>query len=264
MRSSCTRISRSVPIFSLFFLFSFSPLAGQDTAPETVSGERSGEAHSGGVEDTLSFPGTEVAEEYPEVELTALKDMTGARRWWNAWLAGYSAATAGQAAVFFSSDDKTLRQDMVLGAATTFLGAMNQLITPVEPERGDYPSQREYLSGEKSLSADQAAELLKTLAAWEKKGRSWKTHAIAGAVNVGSGLITWLGFDRTFLDGLQNFAINTLITEAQIWTQPIRAARDYENYCRKTGVNGETRPSSPEGEWTWSIHPGGFYVRYVF
>jgi hypothetical protein len=56
---------------------------------------------------------------------------------------------SGQAAVYFSSDDKSLRQDMALGAATTFLGAMNQLITPIDPKPRDYPSYRKYVSGEK-------------------------------------------------------------------------------------------------------------------
>ncbi|MDM8003527.1 MAG: hypothetical protein QUS66_11595 [Bacteroidota bacterium] len=196
--------------------------------------------------------------------MTALRDKAAAERWWYGWLAGYSAATAGQGIVYLTSDNKTLRQDMVLGAATTFLGAMGQLITPVLPENSDYPSYRDYTSGQKQLSEDQAAQLLKALAAREKEGRSWKTHAISGAVNLGSGLITWLGYKRTFMDGLENFALNTVITEAQIWTQPMKAARDYEKLTREAGPGGEPMTSRREGEWSWSIYPGGFYVRYVF
>ena len=238
-------------LFFIFFLFSLSSLAGQeipgDTLPDTA---RDGS----GVE----------SEDLPEIQVTALKDLAAAERWWYGWLAGYTAATAGQGVVFFTSDSKTLRQDMALGAATTFLGAMGQLITPVVAKESDYPSYREYTSGEKSLSSEQAAALLKALAVREKEGRSWKTHAIAGVVNLGSGLITWLGYNRTFMDGLENFALNTLITEAQIWTQPMKAVRDYEKYCQKTGPGAETMSSGLDGEWSWSINPGGFYVRYVF
>jgi hypothetical protein len=224
---------------------------------------------SGGIRvqcPVVSIGGTGIVpvEESGETEIIALRDKAGADRWWYAWLTGYSAATAGQAIVYFSSDDKSLRQDMALGAATTFLGALNQLITPVDPPRNDYPTYREYVSGEKPMTAGQAATLLRDLAAWERKGRSWKTHALAGAVNLGSGLITWLGFKRSFMDGLENFAINTAITEAQIWTQPIRAARDYEKYCRKAAAGAGSSHPVTEGEWAWSIFPGGFYISYTF
>jgi hypothetical protein len=83
-------------------------------------------------------------------------------------------------------------------------------------------------------------------------------------VNLGSGLITWLGYNRTFLDGLENFALNTLITEAQIWTQPVKAVRDYEKYCQTNSPGVETISASRGGDWSWSIYPGGFFVRYVF
>ena len=98
----------------------------------------------------------------------------------------------------------------------------------------------------------------------EREGRSWKTHAIAGAVNLGSGLITWLGFKRTFRDGLENFALNTIITEAQIWTQPVRARKDYERYLRESEDGDLTAPQKPEGEWTVNVYPGGFAIRFDF
>lgn len=239
-RSNYRRCGSAVLFCALCFLF-ISPVAGQEIATDTLPGKDSG-----------------------SIQVTALKDKAAAERWWYGWLAGYSAATAGQGVVYFTSDNKNLRQDMVLGAATTFLGAMGQLITPVLPKNQDYPSYREFASGEKSLSADQAAVLLKALADREKEGRSWKTHAIAGVVNLGSGLITWLGYKRTFMDGLENFAINTVITEAQIWTQPMKAVRDYEKYKREAGPGVESMTSRREGEWSWSVYPGGFYVRYVF
>lgn len=241
MKSSFNRWCSSAALSCALYLFSISPAAGQEVRTDTLTDYVTG-----------------------SLQVTALKDMAGAEGWWYAWLAGYSAATAGQGIVYFTSDNKALRQDMALGAATTFLGAINQLITPLEPKRCDYPSYREYVSGGKSMSSDQAAELLKSLSAWEKKGRSWKTHALAGAVNLGSGLITWLGFKRTVWDGVANFALNTAVTEAQIWTQPVKAVRDYEKLTREAGPGGGTMTSARYGEWSWSVYPGGFYVRYVF
>lgn len=241
MKRGFCRLWSSAALLCGLCVFFICPVAGQEVTPDTLTGK-----------DTCS------------IQVTALKDKAGAERWWYGWLAGYSAATAGQGIVYFTSDNKTLRQDMALGAATTFLGAMGQLITPVLPKNSDYPSYRDYESGKKQLSPDQAAQLLKALAAREKEGRSWKTHAIAGVVNLSSGLITWLGYKRTFMDGLENFAINTAITEAQIWTQPMKAARDYEKYCQSKGHGADTMTSRRDGEWSWSIYPSGFYIRYVF
>lgn len=241
MKRACCRCPGSAALLCALYFFVIGPVVGQELPSDTLPAKDTG-----------------------SIQLTALKDKAAAERWWYGWLAGYSAATAGQGIVYFTSDNKTLRQDMVLGAATTFLGAMGQLITPVLPKNSDYPSLREYASGEKPLSADQASELLKSLADREKEGRSWKTHAIAGAVNLGSGLITWLGYKRTFMDGLENFAINTVITEAQIWTQPMKAVRDYEKLSREAGPGPGTMASRHDGEWSWSVYPGGFYVRYVF
>lgn len=170
MKKSFERRFISIALSCALFMFTFSSLAGQEIERDTTPGR-----------------------DLPEIQMTALKDKAGAEGWWYAWLAGYSAATVGQGVIYLTSDDKTLRQDMVLGAATTFLGAMGQLITPVLPKNSDYPTYREYASGKEPMSADQAAGLLKALAAREKEGRSWKTHAIAGVVNLSSGLITWLG-----------------------------------------------------------------------
>lgn len=264
MKNSCKRLCSSTALILVFFLTSLSVVKGQENnmaAPGTEEFNGIGEEVAC---DTASTVVSESRGETYDIRLTALKDMAGARVWWYAWLTGYSAATAGQAAVYFSSDDKRLRQDMALGAATTFLGAMNQLITPIDPKPLNYPSYREYISGEKPMSPEQAEELLKKLAAWEKKGRSWKTHALAGAVNLGSGLITWLGFKRTIWDGVANFALNTAVTEAQIWTQPTRALKDYERYLRECHTEEGMAPVSPESELTVSVFPGGIAIRLDF
>ncbi len=56
---------------------------------------------------------------------------TNANHWYYGWLAGYSAATLGQGTVCFISKDNMTRENMALGAATTCLGAIGQLLTPM-------------------------------------------------------------------------------------------------------------------------------------
>jgi len=87
----------------------------------------------------ISLKGQEAADDsvtdkiVHDLQLTALQDKLNAQRWWYGWLAGYSAATAGQVIVSVSSENIATRQDMALGAATTFLGAIGQLIAPMGP-----------------------------------------------------------------------------------------------------------------------------------
>jgi len=233
---------RSIP-FLFILLLPLSPLAGQVVSADSAAENM--------IQDLSDL---------------ANQDRGRAQAWWYTWLGGYSAATVGQGIVYFTSEDKSLRQDMALGAATTFLGAVGQLLTPVLPKDASYgrPKGGYNGSGAEPMSYEQSAELLKALALREKEGRSWKVHAVAGAVNLGSGLITWLGFKRTFLDGLGNFALNTVITEAQIWTQPTRAIRDYERFCREQAMAGNQGAARPESEWTVNVYPGGFSVRFDF
>jgi hypothetical protein len=230
-------------LFSVIFIFQVISLKGQDAAADSVTDER-----------------------IQDIQLTALKDKLSAQRWWYGWLAGYSAATAGQIIVSVSTENIATRQDMALGAATTFLGAIGQLIAPMGPRDAfsGYPTCKQYITGDHPLSVEESAELLKMLSVREKEGRSWKTHAIAGVVNLSSGLITWLGFKRTVWDGVANFALNTAVTEAQIWTQPTRAIKDYERYLREYGPETGMAPLKPESEWTVCVSPGGIAIRVVF
>lgn len=190
-------------------------------------------------------------------------DRKGALTWWYSWIGGYSAATVGQGIVALSSDDRSLRQDMVLGAATTFLGAAGTLITPVVPGKTAMEKYG-FREGESVYDDDYYETMLMEIAAREKAGRSWKIHAVAGAVNLGSGLVTWLGFKRTVWDGLINFAMNTAITEAQIWSQPMRAAKDYERYFTEKARGEPSVKTAPESRIYLGSYPGGVTLRIVF
>ncbi len=95
----------------------------------------------------------------------------------------------------------------------------------------------------------------------EKIGRSFKTHAICTAVNLGSGLVTWLGFKRSVWAGLGNFALNEAITETQIFTQPRRAIKDYDNYVNKYKFS-PVQPSPISMSLT--VYPGGISLLVKF
>ena len=194
------------------------------------------------------------------------KGKPAANNWWYGWLAGYSVATIAQSAVALSANDRKTRQDMVLGAGTTFLGAAGQILTPMVPGKapGQLSEIPERTDEEKASKLKAAEELLRTSALREEEGRSWQAHAICGAVNLSSGLITWLGFKRNVWAGVGNFALNTAISEAQIWSQPIRARKDYQHYCSIYGTAPAPVSLKPETRWFVNAYPGGIMLRRLF
>lgn len=178
--------------------------------------------------------------------------------WWYGWLGAYSATTLGQGIVGFASQDQRTRQDMFLGAGTSFLGAAFQLITPLNTGKDakKLKLMPDFTPEQRTAKLAEAERLLELNAMKEKLGRSWKVHALNTAVNLGSGLITWKGFHRSFKEGVANFLLNTLITEAQIWTQPTRTLRDFRRYKKNYSQNLSFRHSF-HPDYTFGIYPGG-------
>lgn len=180
----------------------------------------------------------------------------GAENWWITWTALYAAATVGQGAVAVASHDLSTRQDMLLGAGTTVLGVASQLLTPVSTTFTylGRDSVARLSDAEKLRLLTQGEALLKRQAEIAQAGKSWQTHALFGVGNLASGLITWIGFKRSFGEGVFNFALNTVITETQIWTQPVRAKKAYERYLlEKQRGFALTLDRSPE--WYGQVSP---------
>jgi hypothetical protein len=243
LKKPLVRTNSITIILLLFFLFQFYLALGQNELSDS-----------------------QIQERLQTIQQMLVQGKATANLWWYGWLIGYSTVTIGQGAVFLTSADKTTRQDMALGAATTFLGAMGQIIAPMVP--GTAPVRLaaipEGTPQERMNKLLAAEKLLKESALREKEGRSWEIHAITGIVNLGSGLVVWLGFKRNIWEGIGNFALNTVITEAQIWTQPTRAIKDYDDYIKKykSGANPGCRDA--ETSWSVTIYPGGFGIRIIF
>ena len=213
-----------------------------------------------------TLPDSLVHQRIVEIEHQLNRSKPGINGWWYGWLGGYSAATIGQGAVFFISNEKATKQDMALGAATTFLGAALQLLTPISVDN-DLKNIKQLPDSSNSDELNKLAvaeKLFEKAAKAEKTGRSWQIHALNTTVNLGSGLITWLVFKRSVWDGLGNFVLNSVVTEAQIWTQPTRAIKDYEEYCQKYNSDKSPLANKNQPEYFVSAYPGGVALRIVF
>jgi hypothetical protein len=213
-----------------------------------------------------AIPDSLVQERIRCIETMLEQDRKGTDAWWYGWLAGYSALTVGQGAVGLASEDKATRQDMALGAATTLLGAAGQFISPLHPgKKGRMLAELPESTPEERLKKlTIAEEYLENVAKTEKFGRSWQNHALYGAVSIGSGLVTWLGFKRTIWAGLGNFALNTVVSEIQIWTQPTRSLKNYREYRRKYQSDVTGIAPKPGPEFYFGVLPDGIGLRISF
>jgi hypothetical protein len=180
-----------------------------------------------------------------------------ANLWWYGWLIGYTAATAGQLAARSGTDDEKQRQDMLVGAATTALGAVGQIALPMEA--GRLPARLRGMADDtpeaRRVKLVAAEEFLRRSAARETLGRSWQTHAIAGAVNLAAGLVIWRHYDRSASDGLLTFAVGQLVSEIQIFTQPTKAVRDLRTYEQRSGWEQADAAATSHRTWYVGIGP---------
>lgn len=209
---------------------------------------------------------TLVKERIQSIQKMLDEGKTNANRWWYGWLIGYSALTVGQGAGYFVSTDENAKVEWAFGSFTSLLGVATQVLMPMVP---GYAPDRLALIPENNKEEELqklniAEDLLKLSAHREKKGRSWKMHALCGIANAGVELIYCYGFNQPQGIAIRDFAINTFISEAQIWSQPTRAMKDYQSYCRKYKAGENLRVYKPIPEWHVSAYPGGISICLLF
>lgn len=186
-------------------------------------------------------------------------------KWWYGWLGAYSAATIGQGVMYLNAGDLKTKQDMAFGAGVAALSGVLQALTPLNTGRDAafIASLPETSSAEIQLKLEKAEALLKKNAETERIGRSWQIHALNEAVNLGTGLVTWLAFKRSVWDGVSVFLLNSAVTEIQIWTQPHKTITDYEKYKNRY-KSGKISPVTHETEYLLKAYPGGIALNITF
>lgn len=213
-----------------------------------------------------SVPDSTVHQRIDFLQSSINHDQKATTQWWYGWLAGYGALTAGQAAVWYSSDDTRLRQDMATGAATTFIGVIGQFISVYQPQNFavKFSQLPEGTPAERQYKLSQMEKFLTDRSMMEVDSRKWKAHLPSLGVNLASGLVTWIGFHRTVWDGVANFALNCVISESQIWTQPLRAKKELKRYHERFGRTENTGIYQREIKYNFIVSASGAGVRIVF
>lgn len=193
-------------------------------------------------------------------------EQDGTKLWWYGWLAGYGSGTIGLGAAYFLGGDKAVKQDMALGAATCLLGFAGQFVSPFQPANlaAGYDQMPIGSAAERLNKLTQMEKFLSERSAMEINTRKWKAHILPTAVNLASGLITWIGFHRTVWDGVVNFGLNCVITESQIWSQPIRAKRELKRYRERFGDTDLSERHSINMKCNFILSSSGAGLRLVF
>lgn len=193
-----------------------------------------------------------------------------AKIWWWGWLWGYAGMTAAQMGIYFavpadSEENQTTRDILLVGAASSFLGVIGQIITPMTPAyAGDeLRALPEGTAPQRAEKLRRGEALLKESAEREEFGRSWIAHGACVVVNLGAGLIIWQGMHHSFTDGLVNFGAGMLISEIQIFTQPMRAVHDLAEYRRRYG-EGAVTSLRRQSDWYLQVGLTGFKAGVYF
>jgi hypothetical protein len=165
------------------------------------------------------------------------------RLWWRSWTLVSGGLTVGQGLAAATSRDRDTRADQGVGAATSFLGVVGMLFSPLPEVDAAAKTLRDLPSdtAEQRHARDEAALMLRDSAAnAERQGRSWLSHAVNFALAAGSSIILWKGFDRGAASAA-NFGISLAVGELQIWTQP---AGLIGASVPREGAAGSTMPES--------------------
>lgn len=152
-----------------------------------------------------------------------------ASRWWYGWIGGYTALTLAQGAVFAQSSDPGVRANMVVGTGGSLFGVLCTLVTRLPAIDAGDALRAGSSSGSYGARVALGERLLNDSADAELLGRSWLAHGIGAVVASAQGLVLWLGYRRP-VDGAISFASSLAISEVQIFSQPIRAIEDRDQY----------------------------------
>ena len=203
-----------------------------------------------------------IKEKIAYIETSFQQAQLSAKIWQYGWLTGYSGLAIGQGINYFISDNKNVKQGMALGVATSLLGVGGVITKPLASVKALETLQKmsENTIEERKIKLQMAENLLNKAAEREIKGKQWKAHLTAGAVNLTSGLIVWLGFKKTIWNGLINFGISSAIAELQIITQPKKSAKAFADYNNKYHSSDAKLGfyKKQKSNWFVGISPVGF------
>jgi hypothetical protein len=177
--------------------------------------------------------------------------------WYAGWSSFYGVAIVVQLGRLGYAVDDAERADLIVSASKATIGVVSRLVRPPHAIYGtrELRGMRERTAEERWRKVVRAESLLARNAKESDERYSWLAHTINLALNIGGGLIVWLGY-HDFARGAGSAAVGIAVGEVQIWTQPWRAKRDWQDYQRRFGARAEL-PSGVRVTLTPAVIPQG-------
>ncbi len=197
------------------------------------------------------------------------------RAWWIAWLTTYGALAVGQAvaipvvpALFDDRDEvHAMQKSLAVNSAASLLGAIAMAIAypPAFPGSRSVRALRDGTPEGDARALARAERLLRGTANKQRFGRSWLQHVGGALVSVAAGLVDWLAFHRPVEGGI-TMGVGVALTQTQIWTQPMDAARAWKAYrARFPGEKPTGGGATLQGpSWSFVPHPGGLGLQITW
>lgn len=194
--------------------------------------------------------------------------------WWYGWITFYSGVASIQFALYKQIDSgKETNQDLIekkheflVGTVKSSLAVIGLLTDPMVPAyapgrlRGlpaDTPENRK-------IKLSEARILLNKCAKRAEKGRGWIKHILAFVVNTGGSLVLYYKYDSSAKDATINMMTGMLFSEATIFTQPMRAIDDLDQYRKKYEDSQDLAYSDYGRNWFFVPYTGGFGLGLSF
>ena len=153
------------------------------------------------------------------------------RTWQWGWFGFLASAATVQGIGANVVDDDKLQYDMSVGAVTSFLGAADLIMNPMQSH--NYNDQLQSMA--MTSPAEQEAKLLKAeawlakAAAREAQEKSWVTHFLSTFVNGLAGLAVAYD-DKRPIDGWLTFASGVAVSQFKIYTSPTHMMEAHQAY----------------------------------
>jgi hypothetical protein len=189
-----------------------------------------------------------------------------ARTWQYGWTTAYGAMTYLYTAQASSLDRRSERHDhhdAVVNACTSALGFAGMVLDPLSNGGAAEQLKRlpETTDDEKRIKLDQAESFLRQAAERERRGKSWLAHTLAALVSLSAGTAVATNGHRAG-DGVAMFAGSMLVSEIQIFSQPLTASRAWDEYS--LGRTPTVSENPTRTGLTLSVHPHGIMMGFRF
>jgi hypothetical protein len=190
------------------------------------------------LDQRLSFIATRLAGQAPN-----------ARYWQYGWTGFYAASAAAQGLLAVDTDDNDDEVNYIVGAVKSSGALAQMLIRPLPAVESStrlqaMPSESR---AERIRKLERGEALLRENAARAAGRSGWKRHLIGiGANLVGGAVIAAYGDSD---DAVTSTLIGIAVSEANIWTEPSRAADDLRDYRNNAWAGRGS------GQTTWHLVP---------